>query len=624
MPHATELIAVIALGLTLAFICGMVAQRLRLPPLVGYLVAGVLVGPYTPGFVGDSNLTGQLAEIGVILLMFGVGLHFSFKDLLAVRSIALPGAVVQITAATAMGIGLAFAWGWTLGQGLVFGLALSVASTVVLLRALEERGLLDTDNGRIAVGWLIVEDLAMVLTLVVLPALAPSLGGEAGGLGHGTAHALTDLVAQLVGPDRAQSLALTVALTLAKVAVFAGLMLIGGRRFVPWLLDQAARTGSRELFTLAVLALALGIAFGSAELFGVSFALGAFFAGMVLAESDLSHQAAADSLPLQDAFAVLFFVSVGMLFDPGILLRAPLSVLAVLGVIMVGKSLAAVAIVLAFRHPLGTALTIAASLAQIGEFSFILVSLGLSLKLLPEEGRNLILGGALLSITLNPLFFALAARIEQVFADRPDLAARFERKGVVDVAVSGGEPPRRDHVVIIGFGRVGSSIGATLETWELPYVVVERDRRRVLALRAAGTQAVFGDATAPGILEAAGIGTARLLVVATPDAHQARRLVEAARAANPGIDTVVRTHSEAERRHLEEDGVGLVLMGERELALGMSFYALRSLGVREGEARVFIDTARAESRSDAERTAGPVRGTPELRHQHDRDGADLS
>lgn len=624
MPHATELIAIIALGLTLAFICGMVAQRLRLPPLVGYLVAGVLVGPYTPGFVGDSNLTGQLAEIGVILLMFGVGLHFSFKDLMAVRAIALPGAVVQIAAATAMGIGLAFAWGWTLGQGLVFGLALSVASTVVLLRALEERGLLDTDNGRIAVGWLIVEDLAMVLTLVVLPALAPSLGGEARGLGHGTAHALTDLVAQLVGPEYAQSLALTVVLTLAKVAVFAGLMLVGGRRFVPWLLDQAARTGSRELFTLAVLALALGIAFGSAELFGVSFALGAFFAGMVLAESDLSHQAAADSLPLQDAFAVLFFVSVGMLFDPGILLRAPLSVLAVLGVIMVGKSLAAVAIVLAFRHPLGTALTIAASLAQIGEFSFILVSLGLSLKLLPEEGRNLILGGALLSITLNPLFFALAARIEQVFADRPDLAARFARKGAADVAISGGESPRRDHVVIIGFGRVGSSIGATLETWDLPYVVVERDRRRVLALRAAGTQAVFGDATAPGILEAAGIGTARLLVVATPDAHQARRLVEAARAANPGIDTVVRTHSEAERRHLEEDGVGLVLMGERELALGMSFYALRSLGVREGEARVFIDTARAESRSDAEVTVGPVKGTPELRHQHDRDGADLS
>ena len=621
MPHATELIAIIALGLTLAFICGMVAQRLRLPPLVGYLLAGVLVGPYTPGFVGDSNLTGQLAEIGVILLMFGVGLHFSFKDLMSVRAIALPGAVVQIVAATAMGVGLALAWGWSLGQGLVFGLALSVASTVVLLRALEERGLLDTDNGRIAVGWLIVEDLAMVLALVVLPALAPSLGGEARGAAHGTVHELTDLIGRFIGPDYAGSLLLTIVLTFAKVAIFASLMLVGGRRFIPWLLDQAARTGSRELFTLAVLAMALGIAFGSAELFGVSFALGAFFAGMVLAESDLSHQAAADSLPLQDAFAVLFFVSIGMLFDPSILLREPLSVLAVLGVIMIGKSLAAVAIVLAFRHPIGTALTIAASLAQIGEFSFILVTLGLSLKLLPEEGRNLILGGALLSITLNPVFFALATRIEQALATRPGLATRFERRRVPDVAETVGRLQTRDHVVIVGYGRVGSSIGTTLQAWDLPYVVVERDRRRVLDLRAAGVPAVFGDATAPGILEAAGIGAARLLVVATPDPHQAPRLVEAARASNPTIDTVVRTHSDVERRHLEEDRVGLVLMAERELALGMSLYALRSLGVREGEARLFIDSARTESRFGSDKTAGPVKGSPELRHQHDA-GAD--
>jgi CPA2 family monovalent cation:H+ antiporter-2 len=621
VPHATELIAIIALGLTLAFICGMVAQRLRLPPLVGYLLAGVLVGPYTPGFVGDSNLTGQLAEIGVILLMFGVGLHFSFKDLMSVRAIALPGAVVQIVAATAMGVGLALAWGWSLGQGLVFGLALSVASTVVLLRALEERGLLDTDNGRIAVGWLIVEDLAMVLALVVLPALAPSLGGEARGAAHGTVHELTDLIGRFIGPDYAGSLLLTILLTFAKVAIFASLMLVGGRRFIPWLLDQAARTGSRELFTLAVLAMALGIAFGSAELFGVSFALGAFFAGMVLAESDLSHQAAADSLPLQDAFAVLFFVSIGMLFDPSILLREPLSVLAVLGVIMIGKSLAAVAIVLAFRHPIGTALTIAASLAQIGEFSFILVTLGLSLKLLPEEGRNLILGGALLSITLNPVFFALATRIEQALATRPGLATRFERRRVPDVAETVGRLQTRDHVVIVGYGRVGSSIGTTLQAWDLPYVVVERDRRCVLDLRAAGVPAVFGDATAPGILEAAGIGAARLLVVATPDPHQAPRLVEAARASNPTIDTVVRTHSDVERRHLEEDRVGLVLMAERELALGMSLYALRSLGVREGEARLFIDSARTESRFGSDKTAGPVKGSPELRHQHDA-GAD--
>ncbi|GJD47331.1 Putative cation/proton antiporter YbaL [Methylobacterium crusticola] len=600
MPHASELIAIIALGLVFAFIGGMLAQRLKLPPLVGYLVAGIAVGPYTPGFVGNADLAGQLAEIGVILLMFGVGLHFSIGDLMAVRAIALPGAVVQIGAATLMGLGLSLAWGWGLGAGLVFGLALSVASTVVLLRALEERGLLDSDKGRIAVGWLIVEDLAMVLTLVLLPALAGPLGGEgaAQGAGHGAA---------------GDNLWLTLGLTLAKVAAFAGLMLAGGRRVVPWLLDQAARTGSRELFTLAVLALALGIAFGSAELFGVSFALGAFFAGMVLAESDLSHQAAADSLPLQDAFAVLFFVSVGMLFDPGILLRAPLSVLAVLGIILVGKSIAAVAIVLAFRHPLGTALTIAASLAQIGEFSFILAGLGIGLKLLPPEGRDLILAGSLLSITLNPLFFAGIDRLARALAARPGLAARFERSGAAGLPVGPDAAGRRGHAVVVGYGRVGSSIGRALEAWDLPFVVVERDRRRVEELRAAGIAAVFGDAGASGILAAADVASARLLVVASPDAHQARRLIAIAREANPGIDTLVRTHSDAERRHLEEERVGLVLMAERELGFGMALYALRSLGLSEGEARLFVDTSRAESRAAPVAETEPEQGAPELR-----------
>ncbi|KQP38741.1 YbaL family putative K(+) efflux transporter [Methylobacterium sp. Leaf106] len=597
MPHATELIAIIALGLVLAFACGMLAQRLRLPPLVGYLLAGVLVGPYTPGFVGNSQLASQLAEIGVILLMFGVGLHFSIKDLMAVRTIALPGAIVQIVAATAMGGLLAHLWGWGIGAGLVFGLALSVASTVVLLRALEERRLLDSDKGRIAVGWLIVEDLAMVLALVLLPALAPSLGGT----GDGAAHHVGD-----------GNIWLTLALTLAKVAVFALVMLVGGRRVVPWLLDQAARTGSRELFTLAVLALALGIAFGSAELFGVSFALGAFFAGMVLAESDLSHQAAADSLPLQDAFAVLFFVSVGMLFDPGILLREPLSVLAVLGIILLGKSLAAVAIVLAFKHPIGTALTIAASLAQIGEFSFILVSLGLSLKLLPTEGRDLILGGAILSITLNPLFFVLADRATRLFAERPDLAARFERRGAAAMAVTEEAKPHRGHAIVIGYGRVGSTIANAFATWDMPYLVIDRDRRRVLDLRKDGVEAVFGDATAPGILEAADIGQAKLIVIASPEPHTARRLVELAREANPGIDTLVRTHNDGERHYFEEQRVGLVLMAERELAYGMTLYALRSLGLKEGEARIFVDSTRVESRS-APVEAEIDQGAPELR-----------
>ena len=602
MQHATGLISIIALGLVCAFVGGMAAQRLRLPPLVGYLVAGIAIGPFTPGFVGDMEIAGQLAELGVILLMFGVGLHFSLKDLLAVRTIALPGAVVQIAAATAMGAGLAAAFGWGLGAGIVFGLALSVASTVVLLRALEGRGLLDSDKGRIAVGWLIVEDLAMVLALVLLPALAPSLGGVAGG-GHGH------------GAAPAHGLWVTLGLTLAKVSVFVAIMLIGGRRLVPYLLGQAARTGSRELFTLAVLASAVGIAFASSELFGVSFALGAFFAGMVLAESDLSHQAAADSLPLQDAFAVLFFVSVGMLFDPGILIREPLSVLGVLGVIVVGKSLAAIAIVLAFGHPVGTALTIAASLAQIGEFSFILAGLGISLKLLPEQGRDLILGGALLSITLNPLFFAFAERAGLWLGERPELRRRFERRGALPLPLVSVEPGLTGHAVIVGYGRVGSAIGKALADWNLPYVVVERDRRRVEDLRAQGVPAVFGDAAAPGILEAADIATAHLLVVATPDSHQGRRLLAKAREANPGIDSVVRTHSDAERRRLEEDRVGLVLMAERELALGMMTYALRSLGIREGEARLFVDTSRTESQVAP--ATEPEQPAPELRQRRD-------
>jgi CPA2 family monovalent cation:H+ antiporter-2 len=598
VTHATALIAIIALGFVSAFLFGMLALRLRLPPLVGYLIAGIAIGPFTPGFVGDAELAAQLAEIGVILLMFGVGLHFSINDLIAVRTIALPGAIVQIVAATAMGTALALVLGWHWGAGVIFGLSLSVASTVVLLRALEGQGILDSDKGRIAVGWLIVEDLAMVLALVLLPALAPSLGGDSAGSHDGAT----------------QNLWFTLGLTLAKVTLFATVMLIGGRRFVPWLLEQAARTGSRELFTLAVLALALGIAFGSAELFGVSFALGAFFAGMVLAESDFSHQAAANSLPLQDAFAVLFFVSVGMLFDPGIIIREPLAVLAALGVIMLGKSLVAVAIVLAFKHPIGTALTIAASLAQIGEFSFILVSLGLSLEILPPEGRDLILGGALLSITLNPFVFALAGRSTDFFANRPGLAARFERRDRIASESATSPPARSGHAIIVGYGRVGSILGKAMTAWGLPHIVVDGDRRKILELRAQGVEAVFGDASAPGILHAASIEQARLLIIATPDSFQARRQIEIARKANPAIDIVVRTHSETERRKLKELAIGLVLMAERELAFGMMRYALRSLGVPEADAQAFVDVSRAEE-DPREQSSEPELGqmTPELR-----------
>jgi CPA2 family monovalent cation:H+ antiporter-2 len=393
MPHSTSLIATIVVGLVLAFGCGFVASRLRLPPLVGYLLAGIAVGPFTPGFVADVDLAGQLAEIGVILLMFGIGLHFSIRDLLTVYPIALPGALAQIATSLAVCAALAVLWGWSWTAGILLGLGLSVASAVVLLRILEERRSLDQVEGRIAIGWLIVQDLAMVLALVLLPALAGSSEGDR-----------PEVAARVLGDDVGVRLALTV----AKVAAFVALVLVVGTRLVPRLLEEVARTGSRELFTLSVLAAALGIAYGSAELFGVSFALGAFFAGVVLSESDLSHQAAADSLPLRDAFAVLFFVSVGMLFGPMILVQEPLRILAVLGVIVIAKSLPALAIVLAFRYPVSSALTVAAGLAQIGEFSFILAGLGVGLGLLPPEGRDLILAGALLSITLNPLLFIAA------------------------------------------------------------------------------------------------------------------------------------------------------------------------------------------------------------------------
>jgi CPA2 family monovalent cation:H+ antiporter-2 len=420
MPHETPLIAMIAIGLAYAFVGGFIAVRLRLPALLGYLLAGVAAGPYTPGFVGDSAIASELAEIGVILLMFGVGMHFSVRDLWAVRTIALPGAIVQIAVATALGAGVAHFWGWSLGGGLVFGLALSVASTVVLLRALETTGTLNTPDGRIAVGWLIVEDLVMVLALVLLPAFSESLGGSAASH-HSPAEG---------------NIWLSLGLTLGKVALFVALMLVFGRRVFPWLLRHVQRTGSRELFTLAVVALALGVAFGSAKLFDVSFALGAFFAGVVINECDFSHRAATDLQPLQDAFGVLFFVAVGMLFDPMILVRQPWQVLAVLGIIVLGKSLAAFAIVLALRRPLKTALIVSAGLAQIGEFSFILAALGMELHLLPSEGQHLILAGALLSITLNPLVF----RLESVLVRQTELRGANPQTITAESAPTGTEP----------------------------------------------------------------------------------------------------------------------------------------------------------------------------------------
>jgi CPA2 family monovalent cation:H+ antiporter-2 len=559
MSHETPLIATIVAGLGLAFLFGAALQRLRVPPLVGYLLAGIAVGPYTPGFVANQELASELAEIGVILLMFGVGLHFSLEDLLSVRAIALPGALVQIGVATLFGLGLALAMGWTIGAGLVFGLALSVASTVVLMRAMQERRLMETERGRIAVGWLIVEDLAMVLALVLLPALAPMLGG-------GSDAATSDPLAARLG----LGLAGVLALTFVKVALFIGLMLVVGRRVIPWVLHAVAHTGSRELFRLAVLAIALSVAFGAAKLFGVSFALGAFFAGMVLSESALSRRAADETLPLRDAFAVLFFVSVGMLFDPASSLRDPWPMAATLLIILVGKSVAAFLIVLAFRHPVATALTISASLAQVGEFSFILVELGINLKLLPPQGRDLILGGAILSILLNPLMFVAVERLNRRIGRRPVPAAA--PPAPIGTALTG-------HTILVGYGRVGSIVGTALKEKNEPFLVIEMSEPVVSALRGAGTEVIAGNAARPDVLRAANPALAKCVIVAIPDAFEAGQVVQQARAANPASLIIARAHFDAEIDHLNSLGADTVIMGEREIAREM----IADFSARQGE-----------------------------------------
>jgi len=557
LPHAVSLITTLAAGFGLALVFGFVAARLGLPALVGYLIAGIAIGPATPGFVADAAIAAQLAEIGVMLLMFGVGLHFAVDDLMAVRKIALPGAVVQMVVATALGAGVAQLWGWPLGAALVFGISLSVASTVVLLKALESRGVLESANGRIAVGWLVVEDLAMVLVLVLLPALAPSLGGTAAvAPAHGTA--------------------LTILITLAQVGAFLAFMLIVGRRLFPWVLWHVAKTGSRELFTLCVVAAAVSIAYGSAALFGVSFALGAFFAGMVLRESEFSQRAAEQSLPLQDAFAVLFFVSVGMLFDPKVLVDAPWRVAATVGVIVLGKSIAAVGLVLALRYPVKTALTVAASLAQVGEFSFILAGLGMSLGLLPKEGQSLILAGALISMALNPLVFGAVEPVGRALQRIARVAGRAEPAGnpLAELPMSTDAKYLAHQVVLVGWGRVGKHISDTLLAAGMPFVVAEANREFVETLRARGIPAVWGDAAEPEVLIQAHIKEARALVIATPQTVQVRATAQIARALNPDIQVVVRSHNLAEAALLRKDGTGTVFVGESELANAMARHVL--------------------------------------------------
>jgi len=558
MHAELTLVTTIAVALGAALLLGFLALRLKLPAIVGYLVAGVLIGPATPGFVADVGLAQQLSEIGVMLLMFGVGLHFSLNDLLAVKRIAVPGAVVQMSLATILGMAVAWWWGWSWGAGLIFGLSLSCASTVVLLKALEARGVLDSMNGRIAVGWLVVEDLATVLVLVLLPPLAGVLGGS---------------VAEVANP---QPLWVTIGKTLLQVTAFIAIMLVAGRRALPWLLWQVSRTGSRELFTLSVVTAAIGIAYGAAQLFSVSFALGAFFAGMVMRESEFSHRAAEESLPLRDAFSVLFFVSVGMLFEPSIMIEQPLHVLGVVAIIIFGKSIAALAIVLVFRYPLNTALTVSASLAQIGEFSFILAGLGLSLGLLPAEGMSLVLAGALISIALNPVLFAAIEPLRRWILERSELARRLEQRidPYAELPMSTARKYLQGQVVLVGYGRVGKRIADALEASGIPYVVAEQNRELVEDLRKKGMVAVSGNAADPAVLIQAHIADAAMLVVATPDPINVRQMADTARALNPGIEIVLRTHSEEESVMLRKDGIGTVFFGEEELAKGMTGHVL--------------------------------------------------
>lgn len=564
MPHDVTLIATIAAAFGLAMVFGLLAARLKLPPLVGYLLAGIVVSPATPGFVADVGLAGQLAEIGVMLLMFGVGLHFSLADLMSVKKIAVPGAVVQIAVATALGGGVAMLWGWDLGAAIVFGLCLSVASTVVLLRALEAKGLLKSVNGQIAVGWLVVEDLVMVLVLVLLPALAGVLkahGGEAA-----------------VAPE-AGAIWTTVGITLAKVTAFVVLMLVVGRRVLPKLLWWIARTGSQELFTLGVVAIAVGVAFGAAMLFDVSFALGAFFAGMMMRESEFSHRAADESLPLRDAFAVLFFVSVGMLFDPAVIVQQPVKLLAVVAIVLLGKTVAAVALVLLFRYPLNTALTVGASLAQIGEFSFILAGLGVALELMPREGQSLVLAAALISIAANAALFSAVEPLRRWILARSAFARQLEMRDdpLAELPTSTDRKLLSGQVVLVGYGRVGRRIAQALLEHQLPFVVVEQNRETVDALRREGIAAVSGDAMTPEVLVQGHITEAAMLVVAIPDAVDVRKMVEIARTLNPGIAVVLRTHNEEEADLLRKESLGTVFLGEHELARGMTSHILDRL-----------------------------------------------
>ncbi|RUQ98718.1 cation:proton antiporter [Legionella septentrionalis] len=561
MSHGLPLITTLATALGLALIFGFFAIKLKLPTIVGYLLAGIIIGPFTPGFVAHTGIAAELAEIGVMLLMFGVGLHFSLDNLLATRKIALPGAVLQILVATAMGAGVAIAWGWGVSNALVFGLALSVASTVVLIRALETQGLLTSINGQIAVGWLIVEDIAMVIALVFLPFLSQWLEGAETG-------------------DPGKNLWLTLGFTFLKLSAFLAVMLVLGRWALPKLLWHITRTGSRELFTLCVIAVAVSIAFGASKLFGISLALGAFFAGMILRESKFSRRAAEESLPFRDAFAVLFFVSVGMLFNPYIFIEQPFRVLVVLGIIVIGKSIAAALLVLAFRYSLNTALTVSASLAQIGEFSFILASLGVHLKLLPVEGQALILAGAILSIAINPFIFKLINRFQNWARSQPSwMQTAHLEDPLVELPMTTEEKYLSGHVVLVGYGQVGKHIGKILNEYGIPYVVVDQNRELIEHLRQHKKASVYGNGAEATTLIQAHIAQAGMLVIASADAFDIRQMLNTARKLNPKIEIIIRVQNEEEKILLRQESDGLFFLDEEELAKSMCSRILTRFGM---------------------------------------------
>jgi CPA2 family monovalent cation:H+ antiporter-2 len=567
MLHDTALIATVAVGIVVAFVFGLIVARVGLPPIVGYLLAGVAVGPFTPGYVANSGLATQLADLGVILLMFGVGLHFSLNDLIAVRRIVVPGALLQTTVTTGVGVAIGRMWGWSWGGALMLGLSMGIAGTVVLLKGLERQDQLDSPPGRIAVGWLVVEDVTMVFVLVLMPAVAPMIGGT------GTA------------TTNASGLALTLGIAVLKIMGFVALMVVIGRRFVPWLLEHVARLGSRELFTLAVLTTALGIGAVAAELFGVSFALGAFFAGAVISESELSHRAAADALPMQDAFAVLFFVSVGMLFDPTVIANEAPRVLALVAVIVVWKTLFTFGIVRALGESTATALIMGAGVGQIGEFSFIVAELGVELGLVPKDAQVLIVGAALIAITVNGPILAGATRLARRFGEKAETA---------DLDLE----QLHDHVVLVGYGRMGATVSEALARAGAPTIVIEEQERVVADLRKRGGLAIGGDASRLDVLERAGIRRARLLVVTAPEPVRARRIVEVARSANPTITIAIRTHSATEQTFLENllasanNSTGRAVYTEREAALALAHYSLVALGRTDDEADMLIDSMR--------------------------------